>query len=460
LAWRHLNLYIVSGSRGSVAPLRARTSGRLGSYTELFRLTTRGFLTESLRYRFARTEELQEVGRLVAHSFPGPHRTPGWWYEQLRDPTYGGGAETLLVGQDGDRLVAACQVHPLRQWVAGETIATAGVGTVAIAPTHRKRRLGGELVTQAIRAARERGDVASALYPFRVSFYRKLGYGNAGEAHQFLVGPDALPDSDERARVELIDSDVERVEVLALYRRWARGETGQLDRSDRMLTQLSTATDRALFAYRAEAGGLEGYALVHYRADLPPQTRYLEVDELVWTSPAARRGLLGWLSSLGDQWQRILLRARSSDRLGEWIREPRLPWGAAPGWGLWNGAATLMMGPMFRLLDVERAWRGRSVVPTQPFAVGLRLRDEQISENAGEWTLSLADGRVEVARQLASPLEMTLDLDISALSRLFIGAISPSAASSTDLLSCDRPDRLSRLDEALRIPEPSTWDRF
>jgi predicted acetyltransferase len=414
---------------------------------------------DSLSYRFARPEEIQEVGRLVAHSFPGQHRTPGWWYEQLRDPTYGGGAETLLVGEEGGRLVAACQVHPLRQWVAGSPIETAGVGTVAIAPTHRKRRLGAELVKNALRAARERGDVASALYPFRVSFYRKLGYGNAGEAQQYLVPPEALPDSSERARVEVLGSEVERVEALALYRRWARGETGQLERSDRMLTELATATDRALFGYRSAGGQLEGYALVHYRADLPPQTRYLEVDELVWTTADARKGLYGWLSSLGDQWQRILLRARSADRLGDWLREPRLPWGDAPGWGLWSGAATLMMGPMFRLVDVRRAWEGRRVVPTEPLTLAMRVTDAQLPENDGEWLLHLADGRVAVERG-ARAADLTLTLDVSTLSRLFIAAIPPSAALGAELLECDRPDLLSRLDEALRLPEPWTWDRF
>ncbi len=417
-------------------------------------------MTESLNYRFARPEELEEAGRLVAHSFPGQHRTPSWWYEQLRDPVQSGGAETLLVGEEGDRLVAACQLHPLRQWIAGERFPSTGVGTVAIAPTHRKRRLGAELVTRALDAAHARGDIVSALYPFRVSFYRKLGYGNAGEALQYLIPPEVLPDSEERTRVEILDTERGRAQVLALYSRWARGETGQMDRSVRVITGLATAPDRALLGYRGSDGGLQGYALVHYRADLPPQTRYLEVEEMVWTTVESRRGLYGWLSSLGDQWQRILLRARPSDRLGDWIQEPRLPWGAAPGWGLWGGAATLMMGPMFRLVNVRRGWEGRSVVPTESMAVGLQLADRQLPSNRGEWTLGFDQGRVEVRQGLADRVDMTLRLDVSALSRLFIAAIPASAALGAGLLTCDRPDMLSRLDAALQLPEPWTWDRF
>jgi predicted acetyltransferase len=415
---------------------------------------------DSLIYRFARPEEIQEVGGLVAHSFPGQHRTPGWWYEQLRDPSHGGGAETLLVGEDAGRLVAACQIHPLRQWIGGALIPTAGVGTVAIAPTHRKRRLGAELVTHALQVARARGDPASALYPFRVSFYQRLGYGNAGEALQYLVPPDALPDSDERTRVEIVGTEAARDEALAVYRRWARSGTGQMDRDERVLRELSTATDRALFGYRGADGSLHGYALVHYRADLAPEARYLEVDELVWTTPAARRGLLGWLSSLGDQWQLILLRGLRSDRLGESIREPRLPWGASPPWGLWRGAATLMMGPMFRLLDVAGAWEKRGAAGDARLAIGMELEDRQIPENAGSWTLRIDGGDARMERGIAQGVDATLALDISALSRLFIGSIPATTAHECGLIACDRPAALDGLDEALRIPEPWTFDRF
>jgi predicted acetyltransferase len=417
-------------------------------------------LSETVRYRFAKPEEVSEAAHLVAHSFPGPQRTPGWWFEQLRDPSYGGGAETLLIGEEAGRLVAACQVHPLRQWVAGERIPMAGVGTVAISPTHRKRRLGAELVTAALREARQRGDLASALYPFRVSFYQKLGYGSAGEALQYLVPPETLPDSPERMRMETLGGEAERAEALQLYAGWASAENGQLDRPERVWAGLCTEADRALFGYRGASGELEGYALVRYRTDLPLEERYLEVEELIWTSPAARHGLYGWLSSLGDQWQQILMRSLPSHRLGDWLREPRLPRGAAPGWGLWAGAASLMMGPMFRLLDVEKAWSRRRVRTAHPLSVAFEVHDGQIAENDGAWLLQMEDEGVRAERNASGAADIALKLDISTLSRLYIGSLSATAAVNAGLAECDRPDSLSLLDAALLISEPWTFDRF
>lgn len=413
-----------------------------------------------LQYRFAIPDDIPAAGRLVAHSFPGPARPPSWWEAQLADPVYGGGPDSLLVGIAANRIVAACQVHPLRQWIAGAPLGVTGIGTVAIAPTHRKRRLGADLVQSALRAGRERGDVASALYPFRTAFYQKLGYGQAGVALQYQVAPESLPDSAERLHVELIEDDIRRVEVMDLYDRWMRAQTGQLQRTEAMWISLHGGTDRALVGYRADGGMLEGYALVVYRADLPPRDRYLEVDEIVWTTRRARAGLYAWLASLGDQWRQILLRALPAHAAGEWIREPRLPLGAAPLWRLWAPGATLLYGTMFRLLDVPAAWESRRIEPAPTMALTLHVTDDQIAENDGAWRLVLDQGRASIEPARSAAGDVNLRLDIATLSRLFIGGIAAATAYDAQLLECDRPELLPVIDTALRLPEPWTFDRF
>ena len=413
----------------------------------------------SVDFRFAHPSDVAAVARLATHSFPSPARSAAWWLDQLRAPPYGGGAETLWIGEENGQVVAACQLHPLRQWIAGTALDVRGLGTVAIAPTHRRRGLAGRLVAGGLRAAREDGAAASALYPFRVSFYARLGYGLAGRALQYRVSPDCLPDAAERLRVELADSDAARAEVRRMYQRWAATQTGQLARPERVWEQLLASGERALVAYRSAAGEVEGYALVVYRVDLPPQDRFLEVDEIAWATPEARRGLLAWLASLGDQWRQLLIRLLPGHTPDAWVAEPRLPWGSAPGWGLWFPSATLLAGPMFRVLDVRRAWEQRTVKAESPLSVRLELADPTIPENSGSWRLRLEDGRVGVERG-AGASDVGLRLDVATLSRLFVGALSPSAAHDAGLVEVDRPDALTRLDRALHLPEPWTFDRF
>lgn len=412
-------------------------------------------------YRFADPAAIPDLARLVAHSFPGAQRTPEWWTEQLRTPLYGGGADTAFVAESEGRAVGLLQLHRLRQWVGGEALDVAGIGTVTISPTHRRRGIAAELMTQALHAARDRGDVASALYPFRTSFYRDLGFGQAGDVLQYQVPPGALHDSaardsDDSARVELVEDAAGRDAVLELYNRWAATQTGQLVRGQRVWEHLCTAPGRVLVTCG------DGYALVTYRTDLPPERRYLDVDELVWTTPAARRTLHGWLASLGDQWQQLLLRALPSHRLGDWLSEPRLPRGSAPGWSLWEPAATLLAGPMFRLIDVQAAWALRSVVPSPPALLKLELTDAQIEDNAGSWTLVVEDGRVQFERTPAQSRGSVpvLRTDVSTLSRMYIGAVTATAAVNAGLAACDRPELLAPIDHALTLAEPWTFDRF
>jgi predicted acetyltransferase len=409
-----------------------------------------------MHYRLAAPDDIADAARLAAHSFPAPERTPDWWEARLREPVYGGGPDTLFIGCDDRRMAAACQIHPLRQWIAGEAMPMTGVGTVAIAPTHRRQGRAGELVGEALRVGRERGDIVSALFPFRIAFYQRLGYGLAGEALQYLVPPATLPDSAERHRVELLDTDELRDEALALYNRWAAAQTGQLYRTPAMWLQTTAEAGRALFGYRSHRGELEGYALVIYRIDTQP--RFLEVDELVWTSEPARRGLYAWLGSLGDQWQQILLRSLPSHRLGDWLSEPRLPHGAAPSWRLSSPSATLMTGSMFRLLDVRAAFEGRRIEEAPTIAVAVEVVDPLFQENCGSWRIALDAGRSIVERTGA--LDLSLRMDISTLSRIFVGALSPTQALRAGLLECDHTALLSVLDTALAMPEPWLFDRF
>jgi hypothetical protein len=182
------------------------------------------------------------------------------------------------------------------------------------------------------------------------------------------------------------------------------------------------------------------------------------VEELVWTTAGARRALYGWLSSLGDQWEQLLVRALPSHRFTDWIGEPRLPYGAAPSWGLWAPGAILLFGPMFRLVDMNAAWSRRRVPPGVPLIVGFDVSDTQIAENRGSWRLVLDGGRVHVERDART--DLTLRLDVSTLSRLFIGSASPTSAFEAGLLACDHPHLLPQLDAALALPEPWTFDRF
>lgn len=410
-------------------------------------------------FRPARPDEIDAVAKVVSHSFPSPAKGPAWWREQLqRDPH--GGPENLWVAEDEGEIAGSCMLFPLTQWISGVAIPTMGLGVVATAPTHRRRGLAGRMVAAGLRFARERGDAASALFPFRIHYYEGLGYGLAGEAHQFVLPPRAFPDSpDDRRLMRLVRGPEDLARLEEVYARGARLQTGQMERSADAWRRLLDGDDRVALLYVSAAGEAEGYVLARYRPDLPISDRFLEVEERMWLTPAARRGIYAWLSSMGDQWPRIAYRAHPDERLADLVQEPRLPAGAAPSWNLWFPSATLLRGPMFRLLNVASAVRMRSFARGADVAFGLRVDDPQIPENGGPWKVRISAGRAEVEEGV-SPPEETLEIPIRTLSRIFIGDLSPGEAVRSGAATMSAPEIVGRLDAAFRVPRPWTFERF
>jgi predicted acetyltransferase len=411
-------------------------------------------------FRPATWDEVDDVARLEAHSFPSVTRGHAWWEDFLVGGPHGG-LEALWVAEEKRRLVGACQLLWLRQWIGGVPIRVMGLGSVAIAPTHRRRGLATRMLTAGFEHARERGDVASALFPFRASYYESLGYGLAGEAHQYQIPPGVLPDvREERLRVSLVESEAELAAMRAVYDAGARLQTGQVERSERSWRSVAHGDDRASVVYWGEGGEPEGYAIVRYRADLPLTERFLEVEERMWLTLGAQQGIYAWLGSLGDQWRELVYRAHPEEGFGDRLSEPRLPLLSAPSWGLWFPSATLLRGPMFRLLDVPEALAQRTLVDGHELSVALEVEDDQIPENRGPWHLRFEGGSIRVEPLAGQAVDVTLALAVDTLSRIYIGALAPWQAVAGGLATIDNPETVRVLDAALHLPRPWTFDRF
>jgi predicted acetyltransferase len=411
-------------------------------------------------FRQAAPDDVPAMAALAAHSFPGAGRSEAEWAESLTEGPHGG-IETLWVGEDHGDVVAGCRLHAFRQWIGGTALPVMGLGLVAISPTHRRRGLAGRMVEAGFRHALERGDVASALYPFRISFYERAGYGLAGVAHQYQIAPGQLPDDPaERMRVHRVRTPADEADMRAVYAAAAARETGQMERTERSWRVAWGDPEQAAVVYRTDAGEPQGYAVVQYRTDLPPERRFLEVDEQAWLTPAARRGIYAWLASLGDQWRELAYRAHPEEGFETVLAEPRLPQGAVPGWGLWFPSATRILGPMFRILSVPGAFALRTAVPDVETTVVMELEDGQIEENRGPWRLRVAEGRIEAEPYAGGNTEVTLRTRVSVLSRIFIGATTATAAVAQGAATADRPERLGALDAALRVPAPWTFEQF
>jgi predicted acetyltransferase len=409
-------------------------------------------------FRPARSDDLRMVADLMAQSFPdrGRSRTD-WEHELLTDPR--GGFELFWVADAGGELRAACQLLRFEQWIAGAPIPIMGLAKVAVSAVHRRRGLGRRMITAAFARSRDRGDLASALYPFRAEFYAALGYGQAGQAIQYRLPPAALPPFTEREHFQVVRSDSQRAAVRDVYDRWIRQETGQLGRGEPAWNWFFDSPKHLTLLYRSPAGQAEGYAIVRSRSDLGGSLPALEVEERGWLTRSARRGFYGWLASIGDQWGEVIYRAHPSERIDLLLRDGAVSTEYAR-WGLWRTNAAVLSGPMFRLLDLPAALARRSVSPEISATVNLDVVDGQLPANQGIWHLQIADGRIHATGAAGEDADADLAISIGTLSQLYAGSISPSEAVAAGLAEIDDTQVLSELDRALRIPTPWTFTRF
>ncbi len=379
-----------------------------------------------LAVRPARESDVHDVAALWLEAFPG-NRSLEDRVRMLETGGRYGGLDTVLVARaDRERddarsdLAGACKIYRLDCHVAGVAMPTMGLAAVAVSPSHRRQGLGAHLCTHALRVAVARGDVLSALYPFRPDYYERLGWGLVGELldHRFHTG--ALPAYPEANHVRIASDPADADAIAACYARVAARSNGPIRRDRRVWayrlageelgvrpldpdrSPWSAGTSRRL-ALLFDDDGVTGYALLRHDPAGARRPATLEVRELVAESERAYRGLLGHIAGQADRWPRGRHFARHEERFGDRLREPRPP-GLPGARSLYFPVARVVRGPMLRVLDVPealrlRTWFDAGAEPPGPdYAPGgaaedavfvISVDDGLLPDNRGPWTVRL-----------------------------------------------------------------------
>jgi len=103
-------------------------------------------------------------------------------------------ADDLLLARRNDEPVGTATSYSMRMWARGQAFPCQGVAYVGTIKT--ARRSGGvasAILRETLKKARERGQVVSALMPFRASFYEHFGYGLVERRASWTIPLSVLP---------------------------------------------------------------------------------------------------------------------------------------------------------------------------------------------------------------------------------------------------------------------------
>lgn len=403
-----------------------------------------------LTIRPLRPEETRQFAELSYYAFAG--RTP-----DEREADFGRRAvperQALVAVEDG-QIVSQVLIYDFGIWLAGVRYRSGGLANVATVPERARRGHASAVLRRALAWMRDDlGMTLSILYPTVYPLYRTLGWIQAGHSRRLTGPPSAFRPAaqlpmDPNGRIVRRLAQLTDVDLLEpLYRRFAEPRSGYLDRprwywEDYVLRTQRGTQPRWLALWYGADQQLAGYLIYSFQtpASGAPVDPQLEIYELIALRPTAYQALLSFVSS-HHLWKKVLLRGGLDVAWETMVDNPhQLDVQAPPG-----------AQPMARILDVPRAIAARPAGGSSGGELLLQVRDEAAPWNGGTWHIRA--GRGFWLCEPANGVAADATLDISTLTGLFVGALTPRQAIDNGGLQADRRV-LSVLDDLFALPYP------
>ncbi len=398
-------------------------------------MTPRAARPPALRYRPARRTDVDTLAELMVRTYR-VSSLEGRKEFFLDHPRFT--IRDVRVGELDGQIVAALVLYPLQAWMRGVRVPVTGIGSVGVSPEHRRRGVGEALLRAALRELRTRGDALSLLYAFRADWYAKLGWGLAEVAHLLSVPPTVLPPSDESRRVRKAHVP-DRPKVQELYDRVAREGHFALERRPEWWEKrLWTASGDWVVYEGKRRGDIEGYLQYEVDSAEGPWKLVITVNEFVAATPAAHRGLWGYLHALREQASEIVAAVPPDNA---WLAVLGAAQNQRPGVSVrtLQDSGNLGYGAMLRLVDAKAALEALPVAAGARGEIVLEIADAQLPANARAWRVHARDGRMHVRAESGAPRSAGARLprlvtSASVLASIVSGALSPVRAAEVGLV--------------------------
>lgn len=332
-----------------------------------------------------------------------------------------------------DALLVACRHLHLAATLRGDAVEVAGITGVSSPPEYRRRGLVRRLMADSLAEFRDRGIPLAALWPFKHSFYRRLGWAvsNTYATQEFPVDAIAFaredrPDAGEFVRLEADDW----ARLSAVRAAHGAGYELTVDRTEewwRKRVFSGWDTDPYVYGYERD-GELRGYLV--YRIASGDDGRTLRAWDAAFVDHAARLALLGFIADHDSQVATVFLYGPPDETLLDLVPEPD------------EVDLSVKAGPMVRLVDVAPALEALPY-PDADGDVVLEVSDPLCDWNAGCFALSVDDGRASVAETADDP---DASLDVGTLSQLAVGYRSAGALAEAGGLALATPEAAAVLD--------------
>ncbi|MEO8511454.1 MAG: GNAT family N-acetyltransferase [Chloroflexota bacterium] len=330
--------------------------------------------------------------------------------------------ERALAAYDGDRPVGAAGIFSFSLTVPGGELPAAGVTTVGVHPTHRRRGILRQLMRRQLDDVRAAGEPLAILWASEGGIYQRFGYGQGSVGLSFDVDRHRTAfrtHFEPAGTMRLVERDEATRLMPHIFDRYRPTRPGCTTRSAANWEAESfhdpehqrNGGSPRFYAIHETDGTPDGYVAYRIFGNWGPRgaAGRLDVNELLGLSSDVERDLWRYAFDVDLMATTSAWNVPIDSPMPLWMAEPRRL-GATIGDALW-----------LRVVDVVGALEGRSYAASGELT--FELTDAFMPQNAGTWKLAAEAGGARVVRAGGSA---QLALDTTDLAAIYLGTFAPS----------------------------------
>jgi predicted acetyltransferase len=416
----------------------------------------------SLNLRWVDESDYDRVGETRMYCYGSVTRDRQRFVDGVRgDPLVAPG--DCLLAERAGRAVGTATSLSLRMWVRGGVVPCQGVAWVGTVKTSRRGASGpagaaaGEpgiatrIMHETLRRARERGQVISALMPFRGSFYEHFGYGIMERRVAWTVPISIFPHGSSEGLRFLEPADLPG--LVACRQRVAQAGQCDMERSLQTAEWHLGQWDGMVVVDRPDdAGPVRGWMMLQH-ANEPDGSSTARVAECGYADVAALKRQLHFLASLRDQYTRAVLTLSADVPLSRLLREPQITHRDARNHPTAEARPYTRM--QCRILDHRRFLEAMRLPADARGPVAVTVHETE--GHASRLWIEISDGHATVSETQGDAQFECRDTVWAAVAT---GDLSATDAVRYGLASASDPAAAALLDVFTRGPLPFTHEYF
>lgn len=356
-----------------------------------------------------------------------------------------------------NELLGGMKLYNFNMNLMSQKIKTGGIGSVAVDLLRKKEGICKKLLEFSLRYFRKNDCPLVTLYPFRPDFYKKMGFGFGSKINHFRITPASIPPG-KRDHVRYLDI-TKKEKLLNCYEKFVENHSGMIHRNSESFDRILNQFENVIVGYEKDDEVL-GYLVFTFKKASENNfvLNDIEVKELVYLNPEALRQLLAFLHYQKDQINRVII--NTQDRYFHFLfDDPRddstnlIP-------SVYHQMATSGIGFMYRIVDTPQFFQEMKdkKFGNESLFIRFKINDTFLPENSGNFFVNFKNGTI-ITENSSKP-DLDIEIDISDLSSMAVGAIKPSVLYYYGKIKLSDPKYVKTLDNLFEAPSPVCMTGF